>query len=54
MLAKGVDVNVVSRTLGHADVGTTLRVYGHLLPSMERSGADAMDALFSRPVADTT
>ena len=39
-LAKDVDARTVQGILGHSDVATTLRFYGHVLPSMrQRAGA---------------
>jgi integrase len=45
-MAEGVPVKVASELLGHADVTTTLRIYSHVLPSMQDAAADAMDRLF--------
>ncbi len=39
-LANDVDARTVQDILGHSDVTTTLRFYGHVLPSMrQRAGA---------------
>ena len=46
LLAEGVQVLEVSRMLGHSDIGTTLRVYGHLMPDAHTQAAGAMDRLF--------
>lgn len=48
MLARGVIVQVVSQKLGHRDIVTTLKVYGHLLPSMEEQAALTMAKSYSR------
>ena len=45
LLARGVNVKVVSEMLGHANVGITLSIYGHVLPHMHQQAADTMDAL---------
>ena len=34
LLSRGVPIKVVSEMLGHADAGTTLSVYAHVLPDM--------------------
>jgi len=34
LLAKGVNIKVISELLGHSDITITLRVYDHLLPTM--------------------
>ncbi|MFZ2538497.1 MAG: tyrosine-type recombinase/integrase [Oscillospiraceae bacterium] len=41
-LAAGVDPKKVQTILGHESFNTTMDVYGHVLPSMQR---DAMDRL---------
>lgn len=48
MLARGVNAQVVSRKLGHEDIVVTLKVYGHLLPSMEEHAAATMATAYSR------
>lgn len=35
LLADGEYINAVSERLGHADIDTTLRIYGHVLPKMK-------------------
>ncbi len=47
LMSLGVPVKTVSETLGHADIGITLRTYSHVLPSMQQQAADAMDELFA-------
>ena len=46
LMAEGVPVKVASELLGHADITTTLRIYSHVLPSMQEAAASAMDRLF--------
>lgn len=43
MLAGGVGLNVVSRTLGHSGVSVTADVYGHLADDSRAEAANAMD-----------
>ncbi len=43
LLQGGIHVKVVSELLGHASIGITLEVYGHVLPDMQESAADEMD-----------
>ncbi len=45
LLNHGVPVLVVSKTLGHAKVSTTLDVYGHLFNEMQDEAAEVMDKL---------
>lgn len=44
-LAAGVSVKVVSERLGHSTPGFTLRVYAHVLPSMQAEAAAKVAAL---------
>jgi integrase len=43
LLAPGVPVKVVGEMLGHANVGITLSIYGHVLPHMQQQAANMMD-----------
>ena len=45
MLNNKVDVLVASRSLGHANPGITLNVYGHLLPGSTEEAAKVMESL---------
>jgi integrase len=45
-LAHGEDVTVLSRRLGHADVGVTLKLYRHVMPGEDQAAADRMASLF--------
>ena len=47
LMAEGVPVKVISEMLGHADITTTLRIYSHVLPSMQEQAAGTWDRLFS-------
>ena len=44
LLREGVNVKVVSEMLGHASISITLNTYSHVLPDMQDSAADAMEA----------
>jgi integrase len=44
-LRNGVPVDVVSKTLGHKDIATTLRTYAHVLPGMGKEAARTMDSV---------
>ena len=39
LLDRGVPVRVVQERLGHADIATTLRIYGHILPGSDTTAA---------------
>ena len=36
MLRQGVHCKVVQERLGHAKVGTTMDIYSHVMPNMQR------------------
>ncbi|MGH2724417.1 MAG: tyrosine-type recombinase/integrase [Actinomycetota bacterium] len=46
MLLQGVHPKVVSERLGHANIGITLDIYSHVLPTMQAEAVRAFDALF--------
>jgi integrase len=43
-LEQGVNAKVVSEMLGHASITITLNTYSHVLPDMQDTAADAMEA----------
>jgi integrase len=45
LIASGVDAKTVSERLGHADVATTLRYYGHVMPGRDRQAAARFDEI---------
>jgi len=45
LLARGVNVKVVSEMLGHSSISVTLSLYAHVLPHMQRDAAAIMDDL---------
>lgn len=45
MLAAGVNVKAISRSMGHANIGITRDTYSHLLPGMGRTAAERFDKL---------
>ncbi len=45
LLSEGVNVKVVSEMLGHASITITLHTYSHVLPNMQDSAAEAMEAV---------
>jgi len=45
LLREGVNVKVVSEMLGHASTTITLNIYTHVLPDMQDSAANAMEAV---------
>ena len=43
MISSQVPLAVVSKTLRHSTLATTVNIYGHLLPQAARALADALD-----------
>jgi len=50
LAAASAGASEIARRAGHTDAGFTLRVYGHLLPGMDRLAAERLDALRSSVV----
>jgi integrase len=46
LFAQGVHPKTVMEILGHSDINTTMKVYGHVLDQMKRDAAAKMDELF--------
>ncbi len=46
LLAAGVKIETISKQLGHADIGVTLRAYADVLPELLEKAAQTADALF--------
>jgi integrase len=53
MLAAGVNVKAISQSLGHANIGVTLDIYAHLLPSAGKSAAERFDKLLKPWLVET-
>ena len=43
LIAMGVPIKLVSERLGHEDIETTLRTYGHLYPSAHEDTAKKLN-----------
>lgn len=48
MIAGGTDARTVQEIMGHADVRTTLQLYGHLLPGQKRAAAESLGEVRGR------
>ncbi|WP_373231963.1 tyrosine-type recombinase/integrase [Cohnella sp.] len=45
LINQGVHAKVISSRLGHANISTTMNIYGHVLQSADQSAADKMNTL---------
>jgi len=48
LIAQGVHPRTVMEILGHSQIATTMKTYGHVLPETMKDAADRMDAAFAR------
>lgn len=48
-IENGMDVLMVSKTLGHANISLTLNQYSHLLPEHQRASMDKLEAIYFKP-----
>jgi integrase len=52
LLTAGEELAVISKVLGHADYGTTLKVYAHLDPRRARAAASRIDSALGRTLPE--
>lgn len=52
LINKGVHAKTISSRLGHADIKTTMNIYGHALESADYSAANEFDSLFKAKTND--
>lgn len=48
LIVMGVHPRVVMEILGHSQIGTTMNIYAHVLPRVQREAVSGLDALFAR------
>lgn len=53
MIDQGADPITIQRRLGHADISTTLRLYGHLLPEKDDLLTDRLSEAFAKARSST-
>ena len=46
LLAENMDIETVSRRLGHSKASVTLDIYGHALPENDKKASDMLEAMF--------
>jgi integrase len=54
MIAAGVNAKALSTFMGHANIGITLDLYGHMMPGSEAEAATLLDAYLAREVDGST
>jgi integrase len=54
MIAAGVNAKALCTFMGHANIGTTLDLYGHLFPGSQAEAASLLDAYLSREATSTS
>lgn len=42
LIQQNVNVKLISERLGHAEIGTTLDTYSHVLPNMQKTVSDQL------------
>jgi integrase len=47
MLMKGISPKVVQERLGHASISTTLDIYSHVTPGMQRQAVEIFDKILT-------
>ena len=45
LIQQNVNVKLISERLGHAEIGTTLDTYSHVLPNMQKTVSDELDKI---------
>jgi phage integrase len=45
-IENGMDILMVSRTLGHSNISTTLNKYSHLLPKHQKACMEKLEAIY--------
>jgi site-specific recombinase XerD len=48
MLKKGVSPKVIQERLGHSTISTTLDIYSHVTPGMQRQAVNIFDKILTR------
>lgn len=51
MINGGLELSLVSKRLGHADIGTTSNIYGHLFKSADSRAAETLNGFYEKVTA---
>ncbi|MFC1972317.1 tyrosine-type recombinase/integrase [Chloroflexota bacterium] len=51
LLREGISPKVISERLGHANITTTLNIYAHVTPGMQRQAVEAFDRILEKRIA---
>jgi integrase len=51
LLRQGISPKIVSERLGHANITTTLNIYAHVTPGMQRQAVEALDIILEKRIA---
>lgn len=52
LINKGVHAKVIQERLGHADISTTMNIYGHVLIEADQAAASHFDSLFEEKASE--
>ena len=52
LVGMGIHPKIVQERLGHHDIGTTMDIYSHVLPTMQEGMMKQLDRLFQQPPED--
>ena len=48
LLSRNMDIETVSRRLGHSKASVTLDIYGHALPEHDKQASDTLEMMFKK------
>jgi integrase len=51
LLRAGISPKVISERLGHANITTTLNIYAHVTPGMQRQAVESLDRILEKRIA---
>jgi integrase len=51
LLRQGISPKVISERLGHANITTTLNIYAHVTPGMQRHAVETLDRILEKRIA---